>query len=98
MVIDVLYVDGGEMKEWNFMWTTSRQKDLGGKATYENGQTLCAQHNFLKKNLKQTEMGKKLLIRLYELSQTKRDKKLMEFTTEILAVFEKNNIDDQIKW
>lgn len=29
-----------------------KPKDLGGKATIENGQTLCAQHNFKKKNYK----------------------------------------------
>ena len=29
-----------------------KPKDLGGKATLQNGQTLCARHNFLKKNLK----------------------------------------------
>ena len=34
-------------------------KDRGGKATIENGQTLCSQHNFLKKNLNQTETAKK---------------------------------------
>lgn len=38
-----------------------KPKDYGGKATIENGQTLCSQHNFLKKNLKQTETGKKCL-------------------------------------
>ena len=45
-----------------------KPKDLGGKAVLENGQTLCAQHNFIKKNFKQTETGKKMFIRLYELS------------------------------
>src|SRR3989344_2251909 len=35
-----------------------KPKDFGGEATIENGQTLCAQHNFIKKNLKQTETGK----------------------------------------
>ena len=46
-----------------------RPKDLGGKAEIENGQTLCAQHNFQKKNYKQTETGKKMFIRLYELAK-----------------------------
>ena len=36
-----------------------KPKDFGGKATIENGQTLCSQHNFLKKNFKQTETGQK---------------------------------------
>ena len=39
-----------------------KPKDFGGEATIENGQTLCAQHNFIKKNLKQTETGKKCLL------------------------------------
>ena len=42
-----------------------KPKDFGGKAEIENGQTLCAQHNFQKKNYKQTESGKKMFIRLY---------------------------------
>src|SRR3989344_6139532 len=40
-----------------------KPKDLGGEATIGNGQMLCAQHNFIKKNLKQTETGKKMYIR-----------------------------------
>ena len=36
-----------------------KPKDKGGKATFENGQTLCATHNFRKKNYRQTETGKK---------------------------------------
>jgi hypothetical protein len=75
-----------------------KPKDLGGKATLENGQTLCGQHNFLKKNLKQTETGKKLFIRLYELAKAENNEKLMKFCTEILEVFEKNNINGHIEW
>jgi 5-methylcytosine-specific restriction endonuclease McrA len=40
-------------------------KDKGGKATLENGQTLCSICNFRKKNYNQTESGKKMFIRLY---------------------------------
>src|SRR3990167_5163821 len=32
-----------------------KPKELGGKATFENGQTICGQHNNLKKIFKQTE-------------------------------------------
>jgi 5-methylcytosine-specific restriction endonuclease McrA len=46
-----------------------RPKDLGGEVIVENGQTLCSQHNFLKKNLKQTETGKKMHIHLYKLAE-----------------------------
>ncbi len=39
-----------------------KPKDKGGKATIKNGQTLCAMHNFRKKNYQQTETGKKMFI------------------------------------
>lgn len=75
-----------------------KPKDLGGKATLENGQTLCGQHNFLKKNLKQTETGKKLFIRLYELAKKEQNNELVRFTSEILEIFEKNNMNGHIVW
>lgn len=75
-----------------------KPKDFGGKATLENGQTLCSQHNFLKKNLKQTETGKKLFIRLYELAKKENNQSLMKFCAEVLEVFEKNNINGHIVW
>ena len=75
-----------------------KPKDLGGEATIENGQTLCAQHNFIKKNMKQTETGKKMFIRLYELAKKKSDKGLQKFCSEILTVYEKYNINGHIEW
>ncbi len=75
-----------------------KPKDLGGKATLENGQTLCSQHNFFKKNFKQTETGKKLFIRLYELAKAQDDKKLIKFCSEILNVFERKDINGHIEW
>jgi hypothetical protein len=75
-----------------------KAKDFGGKAIIENGQTLCAQHNFLKKNLKQTETGKKMFIKLYELAKVQEDKSLQKFCTDILEVFEKHNINGHIEW
>ncbi|MFN3428131.1 MAG: HNH endonuclease [Candidatus Thermochlorobacter sp.] len=75
-----------------------KPKDLGGKATIENGQTLCGQHNYLKKNFKQTETGKKMFIRLYELAKSQQDEKLKKFCSEILEVFEKHHINGHIEW
>lgn len=75
-----------------------KPKDLGGKATLENGQTLCAQHNFLKKNLRQTETGKKYFIRLYQLAKKENNKQLIDFCSQILEVFERNNVNGHIKW
>jgi len=75
-----------------------KPKDFGGKATFENGQTLCSQHNFLKKNFKQTETGKRLFIRLYELAKKENNKPLLKFCIEVLEVFEKNDINGHIEW
>ncbi len=50
---------------------------LGGTSAIENGQTLCAQHNFIKKTLKQTETGKKMFIRLYELAKAEKNTELV---------------------
>lgn len=49
-------------------------------------------------NLGQTETGKKMFIRLYELAKEQKDKELIKFTTEILEVFEKNNVNGHIEW
>ena len=75
-----------------------KPKEFGGKATIENGQTLCAQHNFQKKHYKQTETGKKMFIRLYELAEKSKDAKLIKFCEEVLKVYEKNDINGHIVW
>lgn len=75
-----------------------KPKELGGTAEIENGQTLCAQHNFQKKHYKQTETGKRMFIRLYELAKKNKDKELMKFCEDVLKVYEKNNINSHIVW
>lgn len=75
-----------------------KPRDLGGKSTLENGQILCGPHNFLKKNLKQTETGKRLFINLYNLAKSQNNRELEKFCAEILEVFEKNNINGHIEW
>jgi hypothetical protein len=75
-----------------------RPKDQGGKATIDNGETLCAQHNFQKKNYKQTESGKKFFIHLYEAAKSNNDKQLEDFCRQILEVYEKNNVNGHIVW
>ncbi len=73
-------------------------KDKGGKATIENGQTLCSMHNFRKKNYNQTESGKKMFIRLYELAKSINDEEYMRFCEDILKIYEKHNINGHIEW
>ncbi len=75
-----------------------KPQSLGGEAIVENGQTLCATHNFRKKNLGQTETGKKMFIRLYELSKKKGDRELKGFCADILRVYEGHDINSHIKW
>ncbi len=75
-----------------------KPKDLGGKASISNGQTLCATHNFRKKNYKQTETGKKMFIRLYEAAKEINDNETMKFCIQILKVFEDNDINGHIEW
>ncbi len=75
-----------------------KPKYLGGKATIENGQTLCAQHNFIKKSLKQTETGKKMFIHLYELAKKENNFKLMKFCEDILKIYEEYDINGHIIW
>lgn len=75
-----------------------KPKYLGGKSTIENGQTLCAQHNFIKKTLKQTETGKKMFIRLYDLAKSEANEELKKFCADVLKTYEKYNINGHIEW
>jgi hypothetical protein len=75
-----------------------KPKDQGGKATIENGETLCAQHNFQKKNYKQTESGKRFFIRLYDAAKANNDVSLQDFCRQILEVYEKNSVNGHIVW
>ena len=74
-----------------------KPKDRGGKATLENGQTLCSQHNFLKKNFGQTTLGKRVFIRLLKVAIKSGDKNLTSFCEEIIKLFEKYKIDAEVK-
>ena len=75
-----------------------KPKELGGKAILLNGQTLCAQHNFQKKIFKQTETGKKMFIRLYEISKKENNEILLHFCRDILRTFELHDINRHIEW
>ena len=75
-----------------------KPKSLGGESAVTNGQTLCSQHNFIKKNFKQTETGKKMFIRLYELSKKEKNKVLKDFCLDILKTYKKYDINGHIDW
>jgi len=73
-------------------------KDKGGKATIDNGQTLCSIHNFRKKNYSQTESGKRMFIRWYEKAKNLNDQNTMKFCEAILETYEDYNINGHIDW
>jgi 5-methylcytosine-specific restriction endonuclease McrA len=67
-------------------------KDRGGKAILENGQTLCSQHNFQKKNLGQVTFSRKVFEQIREKAQaddSPEAKSVIGFANEVLAVFDK---------
>lgn len=73
-------------------------KDFGGEAIIKNGQTLCSRCNFLKKNLKQTESGKKMFIRMYKIARKEKNKEILDFCSDLLRVYEKYKVNGHIKW
>jgi len=75
-----------------------KPKAQGGKADVINGETLCSEHNFVKNILGQTELAKKLFIRMYELTKSEEHDKLVKFAAEVLRVYAKHNINGHIEW
>lgn len=55
-------------------------------------------HNFLKKNLKQTETGKKMFIAMLESAKDSGETELVAFLEDVLKVYEKHNINGHIVW
>ena len=75
-----------------------KPKDKGGRAIVENGQVLCSEHNFRKKNYNQTEIAKKLFINLHERSRGANDEKLVAFCQDILVVYKRHGVNGHIVW
>ena len=75
-----------------------RSRERGGQSTLKNGQTLCSDHNMFKKNHNQTEMSKRLFIKLYKTSKAKNDYKIQNFCCDILKIYQKHKIDTHIKF
>ncbi len=75
-----------------------KARNLGGKAEIGNGQTLCAQHNFMKKQMNQTQAGKRMFIRLYEVAKREGNEELMRFCEDILETYERHGINGHIEW
>ena len=74
-----------------------KPKDKGGDNSIENGQTLCMEHNLIKKNYSQTEAGKRYFIRIYEQAVADRDLGMIKFCTDVFDVYDRHRINEHIK-
>ncbi len=74
-----------------------KPKDQGGENTIENGETLCGQHNFIKKNYSQREAYKRYVLKMLEQAKVVGDENGINFCKDILAVYDKYGFDDHIK-
>lgn len=72
--------------------------DRGGESTVENGQTLCSMHNIRKKNLGQTETGKKMFISLLRAARASGDDDLTAFIVDVLRTYDTHGINSHITW
>lgn len=70
-----------------------KPKDKGGTNTIENGQTLCMEHNLMKKNYSQTETGKRYFMKLYQQALAIGDKRTVEFCKQIFDVYDEKKIN-----
>jgi hypothetical protein len=71
-------------------------KDKHGPSTVDNGQTLCAEHNLLKKNYSQTELGKRFVIKIYQDAVAAGDERMIRFCRGIFDVYDKHAINTHI--
>ena len=73
-----------------------KPKDLGGSNTVDNGQTLCTEHNLLKKNYSQTEAGKRYFIKIYEDAMNIGDERMIDFCRQVFDAYNKHSINTHI--
>lgn len=73
-----------------------KPKDKGGDNTVNNGQTLCMEHNLMKKNYSQTEAGKRYFIKIYNQAVANNDYKMIKFCKDVFDVYDKNKINGHI--
>lgn len=73
-----------------------KPKDKGGTNDISNGQTLCMEHNLLKKNYSQTEAGKKFFIKLYEKAVANNDERMIRFCKAVFDAYDEFGINGHI--
>lgn len=73
-----------------------KPKDKGGTNDIDNGQTLCMEHNLMKKNYSQTEAGKRYFIKMYEKAVKNNDKRMIKFCKSVFDVYNEFKINGHI--
>jgi hypothetical protein len=71
-------------------------KDKGGTNSIDNGQTLCTEHNLIKKNYSQTEAGKRYFIKLYETAVKSGDLTIIKFCKDVFNIYNSHKINNHI--
>ncbi|MCJ7646362.1 HNH endonuclease, partial [bacterium] len=64
-------------------------RSKGGKSTLENGQTLCSEHNMLKKNYGTTDFLKKYCEKMLLRARELKDRKIEAMFEELLKVIKR---------
>jgi 5-methylcytosine-specific restriction endonuclease McrA len=74
-----------------------KPKDKGGTNTIDNGQTLCMEHNLMKKNYTGTEAGKRYFIKIYNKAKKIKDIKMIKFCECVFNCYDKHQINSHIQ-
>ncbi len=64
-----------------------KSKDKGGDNSVDNGQTLCMEHNLMKKNYTQTEASKRYFIKMYGKAIKINDERMIKFCKSVFDVY-----------
>lgn len=73
-----------------------KPKDKGGNNSVDNGQTLCMEHNLIKKNYSQTEAGKRYFIKIYEQAITNEDERMIKFCKDVFDAYDRHKVNGHI--
>lgn len=74
-----------------------KPKDKGGDNSVDNGQTLCMEHNLIKKNYSQTEAGKRYFIKIYEQAIANSDEKMVKFCKDVFDIYDKHRMNGHVR-
>ncbi|MBU2597747.1 MAG: HNH endonuclease [Actinobacteria bacterium] len=73
-----------------------KPKDRDGTNDSENGQTLCTEHNLMKKNYSQTEAGKRYFIKIYKKAVVENDERMINFCKCVFECYDRHEINGHI--